>query len=71
MFFRSLLKDGKYISFGYPAAVFTGGAGINKLGQVVGEYQLADYVWHGFITSPITARDFECTGCLSAIETGR
>ena len=52
-------KNGKYFSFGYPGALCTGASAINASGQIVGVYELPDYTYHGFVTSPITAADFE------------
>jgi uncharacterized membrane protein len=52
-------KNGKYISFRYPGADFTSAAGINKSGQIVGQYTSDYQAFHGFVTSPITAADFE------------
>ena len=51
--------NGKYISFIYPGAYSTFATGINASGQIVGEYQLADGTYRGFVTSPISAADFE------------
>jgi len=50
-------KNGKYLSFDYPGAICTGANGINNAGQVVGQYLLPDFSWHGFVTSPITGAD--------------
>jgi uncharacterized membrane protein len=50
-------KNGKFISFGYPGAAFTGAAAINASGQIVGQYTFDYQTWHGFVTSPISARD--------------
>lgn len=52
-------KNGKYVSFSYPGALYTSGWGINASGQIVGQYELPDYTYHGFVTSPITAADFQ------------
>lgn len=52
-------KDGRFFSFGYPGAVFTGAAGTNNDGQIVGQYTFDYVVWHGFVTSPITAADLQ------------
>jgi len=52
-------KNGTYLSFNYPGAYGTLPTSINNAGQVVGQYQLSDGSLHGFITSPITATDFD------------
>ena len=52
-------KNGKYISFGFPGAAFTGAEGINNSGQIVGAYTFDYNAWHGFVTNPITAADFQ------------
>lgn len=57
------LKSGKYVSFSYPGAVWTFATGINKSGQIVGTYTSDKVVFHGFVTNPITAADFERPGC--------
>jgi probable HAF family extracellular repeat protein len=41
----------------------TGATAINISGQIVGQYELSDNTWHGFVTSPITTVDFERPGC--------
>ncbi len=51
-------KAGKYLSFNYPGAVLTAAEGINVSGQIVGQYTLDYVTYHGFVTSPITAKDF-------------
>ena len=53
------LMNGKYISFDYPGAVDTFADGINSSGQIVGSYSLDGQTFHGFVTSPVTAADFE------------
>jgi uncharacterized membrane protein len=53
------LKNGRYMSINYPGAMFTGALGINSAGQIVGFYSLDGMTIHGFVTSPITAADFE------------
>lgn len=54
-------KNGKYVSFRYPGEKATFAYGINSSGQIVGSYT-SDFVsYHGFVTSPITAKDFENT----------
>jgi len=52
------LKNGKYISFAYPGAIYTAAMGVNSSGQVVGGYTFDYDTYHGFVTSPITADDF-------------
>jgi uncharacterized membrane protein len=52
-------KNGKYISFRYPGATATAATGINASGQIVGQYTFDYQAFHGFVTSPITAADFE------------
>jgi probable HAF family extracellular repeat protein len=59
-------KNGRYISFDYPGAGATFATGINSSGQIVGEYTSDFSVYHGFVTSPITAADFERPGCCQA-----
>ncbi len=54
--------NGKYISFGYPGAKFTAAGGINKAGQIVGVYTLDEVTFHGFVSSPVTAGDFNFPG---------
>jgi uncharacterized membrane protein len=51
-------KKGKYLSFRYPGAVATAAIGINAAGQIVGQY-FDGQTFHGFVTSPITAEDFQ------------
>ena len=66
------LKNGKYLSFSYPGATVTSANSINLSGQIVGTYELGDGTWHGFVTSPITAADFEEAGCCQvAVVEGR
>jgi uncharacterized membrane protein len=66
-------KNGKYMSFSYPGAAATAAAGINASGQIVGAYTFDYNAWHGFVTSPIAAADFDRPGCcqLATGETGR
>ncbi|MBZ5600256.1 MAG: DUF3466 family protein [Acidobacteriia bacterium] len=55
---------GKYLSLDYPGATLTFANGINNSGQIVGSYTFSDQeVYYGFVTSPITATDFERPGC--------
>ena len=51
-------KNGKYISFSYPGAD-TYAVRINAFGEVVGQYTFDYQIFHGFVTSPITAADFK------------
>jgi probable HAF family extracellular repeat protein len=51
-------KNGRYISFDYPGAGATFAYGINASGQIVGAYTSDFSVYHGFLTSPISAADF-------------
>ncbi|HVP55854.1 MAG TPA: hypothetical protein VMU45_12755 [Candidatus Eisenbacteria bacterium] len=51
--------NGKYIKVSYPGAMYTFALGINDSGQIVGSYTLDQQTYHGFVTSPITAADFE------------
>jgi uncharacterized membrane protein len=53
------LQNGRYVSINYPGAMFTGAVGINSAGQIVGSYSFDGMTIHGFVTSPITAADFE------------
>jgi len=53
------LFKGKYVSFSFPGATETTATGINAAGNIVGAYDLADGTVHGFVTSPITAADFQ------------
>lgn len=66
-------KNGKYMSFNYPGSLATVAYGINLSGQIVGAYTSDNQAWHGFVTSPITAADFERPGCckVAAGEIGR
>jgi probable HAF family extracellular repeat protein len=52
------LRAGKFIKIDFPGAEQSYALGISKAGQIVGAYQLADHVYHGFVTSPITGADF-------------
>jgi probable HAF family extracellular repeat protein len=54
----ALLK-GKYLKIKYPGAIYTFASGINNSGQIVGSYSIDQQTYHGFVTSPITAADFE------------
>ena len=56
------LKNGKYISLSYPGGQATAALGISASGQIVGSYIDPSNVTHGFVTSPITAADFERYG---------
>jgi uncharacterized membrane protein len=69
----SARKNGKYMSFSYPGAAATVAYGINVSGQIVGAYTFDYEAWHGFVTSPIAAADFDRPGCcqLATGETGR
>jgi probable HAF family extracellular repeat protein len=51
--------DGKYLSLSYPSALWTLAYGVNASGQVVGAYTFDSITYHGFVTSPITAADFQ------------
>lgn len=51
--------NGKYISFAVPGATSTFASAINNSGQIVGEYVAADFTEHGFVSSPISAADFQ------------
>jgi len=53
------VMKGKYVSFGYPGAAGTLPSGINASGQIVGSYTFDFSTYHGFVTSPITAEDFQ------------
>jgi len=53
----TMLND-KYEFVDYPGALSTAVDGVNNAGQLVGSYTLDNQVWHGFVTSPITSRDF-------------
>jgi len=53
------LINGKYFSLNYPGATGTFAFGINDSGQIVGAYTLSNNMTHGFLTSPITAADFQ------------
>ena len=59
--------NGRYVTIDYPGAVLTSALGINATGQMVGEYQFADHIDHGFVTSPITAADFKHSGCCQTV----
>jgi len=52
-------KNGKYVSFRYPGEKATFPTGISSTGQVVGAYTSDFISYHGFVTSPITAKDFD------------
>jgi hypothetical protein len=52
-------KNGKHISIQYPGAKATAALGINRSGQIVGEYTFDYQTFHGFVTNPVTAADFE------------
>jgi uncharacterized membrane protein len=52
------LFKGKYLSFSYPGAA-TFAAGINSAGQIVGTYTFDFVTFHGFVTNPITTKEFE------------
>jgi uncharacterized membrane protein len=54
-----VLRNGKYLSFDYPGAAETFGASINNAGQIVGTFDVEQQTYHGFVSSPITAADFE------------
>lgn len=54
-----VLVNGRYASFSYPGAAGTTAYGINASGQVVGSYTFDFNTYHGFVTSPITASDFQ------------
>jgi probable HAF family extracellular repeat protein len=56
-------RNGKYITLDYPGAQQTFALGINNAGQIVGSYTLDNTTYHGFVTSPLTAADFERPGC--------
>jgi uncharacterized membrane protein len=43
-----LLKDGAVTNIDVPQAIFTSPFAINDRGQIVGEYQAADFSFHGF-----------------------
>ncbi len=58
-----VFRNGKYLSFAYPGAKYTFASGINKSGQIVGTYTFDAFTYHGFITSPVTAEDFNFEGC--------
>ncbi len=53
------MKNGKYFSFSFPGAAATAAAAINSLGQIVGQYTFDYQTYHGFITNPIAAGDFQ------------
>jgi len=57
--FGFALSNGRYTSFSYPGAKGTFPYGINTSGQVVGSYTLDYQSYHGFVTSPLTAADFQ------------
>jgi len=52
------MRNGKFLSFSYPGAPTTLVFGVNNAGQVVGSYTLGDQIYHGFVSTPITAIDF-------------
>ncbi len=53
------LRSGRYLSLDYPGAVETYADGVNGSGQIVGSYTFDQQTYHGYVTSPITAADFE------------
>ena len=53
------LMKGKYLSFDYPGAMETYAYGINNAGKIVGSYTFDQQTFHGFVTNPITAADFQ------------
>lgn len=53
------MKNGRYLSFAYPGAAATAAAAINSSGQVVGQYTFDYQTYHGFVTNPITTKDFQ------------
>ena len=55
------LMNGKYLTISYPGAEATYAFGIGNTGQIVGSYTFDQQTFHGFVTSPITAVDFEDT----------
>ena len=50
---------GRYLSFQYPGAAATLPFGVNAAGEIVGSYTFDYQTYHGFVTSPIAAADFE------------
>lgn len=52
-------SNGKYVSLAVPGATETYASGINNAGQIVGGYELPDFSQHGFVTSPLSAEDFQ------------
>jgi uncharacterized membrane protein len=53
------LRNGRFLSFGYPGAVATFAYEIDRAGEVVGSYTFDYQTYHGFVTSPIGSADFE------------
>lgn len=54
-----VLMKGNYFSFDYPGAMGTYASGINNSGQIVGSYTFDQQTFHGFVTSPVTAEEFD------------
>ena len=57
------MRRGKYITLDFPGARDTFALGINDTGQIVGSYTVNGTTYHGFVTSPISAADFDRPGC--------
>ena len=49
--FSAMIADGVETTISYPGSLATYVNGINDKGDIVGDYENADYVWHGFIFS--------------------
>jgi probable HAF family extracellular repeat protein len=56
--------NGKYTRITYPGAIYSFAFDINNAGQIVGSYSFDQQTYHGFVTSPITATDFEQAGSI-------
>ena len=44
-----MLRDGQFTTIDIPGATFSGLTAINKSGAIVGRFQSADGVFHGFL----------------------
>ncbi len=53
-FYGFAMLNGRYVSLAYPGAIETIATGVNNLEEVVGEYQLPDFSWHGFKTTAVS-----------------
>jgi len=60
--FGYLLHGGVFSTIAFPGATFTGAAAMNERGDLVGRYQNADGVFHGFLLVPDMPRVVLTTG---------